>query len=85
MALKLGVFLLAVLAAVHLLPLVGEEEYLIKLLLDGGDASWIFAFDYVGYGLRECEFLLLDNLAVLNDVDGDIVVYKAEDIEVDEV
>ena len=54
-------------------------------LLDGSDASGVAAFDDVFDLFGKYQFLLLYNLTVFDDVDGDVVVDIAEDIEVDGV
>ena len=75
--LQLGIFLFTVFAAVHLLFFIGQAEYLVKLLLDRSDASWVLTLDYVGDGFWKCQLLFLDNFTVSYYVDSDIVVYKA--------
>ena len=54
-------------------------------LLDGSDASGVAAFDDVFDLFGKYQFLLLYDLTVFDDVDGDVVVDIAEDIEVDGV
>lgn len=83
--LKLSIFFFTIFAAVYLLLLIGEVEYLIKLLFNGGYTSWVLAFYDVGNSLRECELLLFNDSAVFDYVDSDIVVDKAKNIKVNEV
>ena len=80
-----AVFLFAVFAAVDLIFLICEDKHMIKLLLDGSDASWVLAFDYVPdlFGKRKRFFG--DDLSVLNDVYSDIVINEAKDIQVHEI
>ena len=54
-------------------------------LLDGSDASGVAAFDDVFDLFGKYQFLLLYDLTVFDDVDGDVVVDIAEDIKVDGV
>lgn len=83
--LKLSIFFFTILAAVYLLLLIGEVEYLIKLLFNGGYTSWVLALYDVGNSLRECELLLFNDSAVFDYVDSDIVVDKSKNIEVNKV
>ena len=54
-------------------------------LLDGSDASGVAAFDDVFDLFGKYQFFFLYNLTVFDDVDGDVVVNIAEDIDVDGV
>ena len=54
-------------------------------LLDGSDASGVAAFDDIFDLFGKYQFLLLYDLTVFDDVDGDVVVDIAEDIKVDGV
>ena len=80
-----AVLFFTVLAAVGLLLLIGEDEDLIEPLLDRCDTSRIFAFDHVPYLPGESERFFGDDLAVLDDVYGDIVVNEPEDIQVHKI
>ena len=73
---------LAVQAAVGARALFGQCEDLRQLLLNGGDAAGILAADDVGDALGQLELALFGALAVLDDVDGDAGVDKADDIPV---
>ena len=76
------IFGLTVSAAVHFPLLVSEEENLVKTLLDRSDAAGILAGDNIHDLLRKRELALFDDFAVLNDIDRNIVINKAEDIKV---
>lgn len=80
-----AVFLFAVFAAVDLILLICEDKYMIKLLLDGSDASRILAFDHIPdlFGKRKRFFG--DDLSVLDDVHSDIVINESEDIQVHKI
>ena len=54
-------------------------------LLDGSDASGVAAFDDIFDLFGKYQFFLLYDLTVFDDVDGDVVVDVAENIEVDGV
>lgn len=69
-------------AAVYLILLIREEEYLGKLLLDGGDASGVLAMNDIGELLGKLYGFLFNDLAILNDIDGDVVIYITENIKV---
>ena len=53
-----------------------------QLLLGGGDATGVLAEENVGQLLRKGCAALLDQLAVADDVDGDIGVDIAENVHV---
>ena len=72
LALAGGIFLLAVSAAVDLALGIGQEEDVGQLLLNGGDASGIVAFENADDLFGHCHFLFLNDLAALDDIDGDI-------------
>ena len=76
------VFLFTVLAAIDLFFLVCQEEDLIQSLLDGCDTAGILATDHVGDLFRKGERFLFYDLAVTDDVDGDAVVDKAQNIQI---
>lgn len=56
-----------------------------KTLLDRGDAAGILAFDDVPDLFGEHQFLLVHDLAVFDDVDGDVVVEKGEDVQIQHI
>ena len=73
----------AIFTAIRALFLVHEMEDVVEIVLHGGDAARIFAFDDVGHLLGHLEFHLLDGFAVFNDVDGGVRVDEAEEVVVD--
>lgn len=80
-----GVLFLAVHAAVGLGLRIRKIEDMRQLLLDGGDAAGIFAVDDV------CDFLwhfhpfFLYDMAVLDDIDRDVVIDVSQDIQIYQV
>ena len=78
-----AVFFLTVFAAVDFTLLVGQEEDLIQLLLNGGNAAGIAAADNIFDFLWEMKLPLFYNFVILDDVDCDIVVDKAKNIEIE--
>ena len=76
------IFLFTVLTAIFFLLRIGQNEYMIQFLLDGSDAPWIFTADYIGDLLRKCQRFLIYNLLIFNDIDGDVVINKAQNIQV---
>ena len=77
--------LLAVLAAVSLRLFVRQNKDVMQSLLNGSDAARIVAFDDVHNLFRELQRPLFDDFFVFNDIDRNIVVDKAEHIEVEVV
>src|SRR5699024_6407043 len=75
----------AVHAPVDFLLRVSQDEYMVQLLLDRGDAPGILAPDDIFYLLGKMERLFLDNLLVLDDVDGDVVINEPQDVQVHKV
>ena len=73
---------LAVEAAVQLGLLVRQIENMVESLLDRRDAAGVLAADHVDDPLRKGETLFLDDLVVLDDVHGDVVVDVAQDVKV---
>ena len=78
---RIDVFLLAVFAAVDFPLLVGQKEDLVKLLLDGGDTARILAGYDIGYLAGQMQLALFYDFVILDDIDRDIVVDKAENIQ----
>ena len=78
----LSVLFFTVFAAVDFLFLIRKDEDMGKLLLDGGDASGILTPDHVFDLLRKHQFLLGDDLTVLDHVDGNVVVDKGQHVQV---
>ena len=77
-----SVFFFAVLAAVNFFFFICQEEYMIQPLLDGSDAAGVFAFDHIGDLFWKLQLFFVNDLFVLDDIDGDIVVNKAKDIQI---
>lgn len=78
-----AVLLLAVFAAVSLGLLIRKQEDLIQTLLDRGDAARVLTGDDVDELLWKRQFLFVDNYAVLDDVDGDVMIDKTEYIQIE--
>ena len=82
---ELTVLLITISAAIYLMILIIEIENMRQLLLDGGDAAGIFAVDDV------CDFLwhfhpfFLYDMAVLDDIDRDVVIDVSQDIQIYQV
>ena len=81
-AVGIPIFLFAVFAAVDFLFFIGQEEDLVKLLLDGSDTARIPAGDDILDLLWKMQLLFLIDLVVLDDVDCDIVINEAEYVEI---
>ena len=54
-----------------------------ELLLDRCDAAGVLAANYICKSLRMMESFLLHNLAVLDDIDSDLIVDETNYIEID--
>ena len=46
-------------------------------LLNRGDTARVYTFNHINHLFRQMKFFFLRNLAVLNDIDSDIVIDKA--------
>ncbi len=79
---RFRILLIAVFAAIDLFFLIGQIEDLWKLLLDGGDASWVVAADNILDLSGKYKRALLDDLAGLDYIDGDVVIDKGKDVQV---
>ena len=79
---ELAVLLITISAAIYLMILIIEIENMRQLLLDGGDAARVLAFDHVDNLLRKTKVFLLNNLLVLDDVYGDVVIDEAKDVKI---
>ena len=55
---------------------------MIQTLLDGSDAARILTFNNVCDLFRKFQFSFFNDLFIFNDVDGDVVIDKAEDIQI---
>ena len=80
-----AVLFFTVLAAVGLLLLIGEDEDLIEPLLDRCDTAVVVVFDPVPDLAGESERFFGEDLSVLDDVYGDIVVNEPVDIQVHKI
>lgn len=78
----IAVFFLAVSAAVDFVRLIGQEENLVKLLLDRGDTTGIFAGNDILDKLWQMQDFFLDDLIVLDDIDSNVMVDKAQNVKV---
>mgnify|MGYP004422978237 FL=1 len=54
-------------------------------LLDGSDASGVAAFDDVLDLFGKYQFLLLYDLTVFDDVDGDVVVDECQNVKIQHI
>ena len=81
-AVWIPVFFFAVFTAVNFFFFIGQEDDLVKLLLDGSDTARIPAGDDILDLLWKMQLLFLIDLVVLDDVDCDIVIDEAEDVEI---
>ena len=77
-----AVLLFAVFAAVDLFILICEDEDVIQTLFDGSDAAGIFAMNDIFDFFWKRQRFLGDNLAVFDDVYGDIVVDDGQYVKV---
>lgn len=71
-------------------PFVSVEDDIVpslvgELLLDGGNASGVVAFDDIFNLLRQCQFFFLHDFSVFNHIDSDIVVNERKHIQVKHV
>ena len=78
----IAVFFLAVSAAVDFVRLIGQEENLVKLLLDRGNTTRIFTGDDILDAFWQMQDFFLDNLIILDDIDSNVMVDKAENVKV---
>ena len=78
----LFVFFFAVQAAIGLLFLIGQEEDMWKLLLDGGDAAGVLTVDHIGETLGKLDRFLFYDLLVFDDVNGDVMVDVTKHVQI---
>lgn len=76
------VLLVAVSAAVNLAFFISQIENMVQTLLYGTDAARILAVDDIDKLLGKLQFLLFDDLTILDDIDRDRMIYEAESIQV---
>ena len=79
----LAVFFFAVQTAVGLAFFVGQKEDMRQPLFNGGDAAGIFAVEHIGDPLGETQGFLFNDFTIPNDIDGNVVIDKAQDVEID--
>ena len=77
------VLLFAVLAAVNRILLVGQYEDRRQTLLNRGDATRIVAMNNILNFDRKCKFTLLNDVSILDDINRDVMIDEAQDIEID--
>ena len=85
MSLRVVVLFFAVFAAINLLFRIGKDEDMLQFLLHRCDAAGIAAFDHVYDLFWKLQLLLLTDLAVLDDVDGNVMVDKSQDIQIQHI
>ena len=76
------VLLFAVFAAVHFLAGIGQNKYLIQLLLNGGNAAGILTFDNIADFFRKGQCRLFYHFIVLYNIYCNIVIDKAQNIQI---
>ena len=74
-----------VFAAIDFFLWVGEDEYMIQPLFNGCDTSRILAADDVGNLLWKMQAFLGYNLRIFDEIDGDVVVNKAQGVKVNKI
>ena len=77
-----SVFLFAVFTSVNFILRIGKDKYLIQTLLNGSNAARIFALDDVCDLFWKFQDSFFNNLLVFDDVDGDVVIDEAEDVQI---
>ena len=80
-----AVLFFTVLAAVNLLFGVGKDKYMVEPLLDRSDAAGIFTFNDIHDLFRELQLPFFYNLLILDDIYGDVVIDKADDVEIQRI
>ena len=77
-----GVFLLTIFTSVNLILLICQNKHLIQSLLDGSDTAGILTSDHVYNLLRKTKVFFLNDLLILNNIYGDIVINETKDIQI---
>ena len=77
------VFFFTVPAAVDLVFFIRKEEYMIDLLLNGCNAAGILAVNNIDELARKRQLFLFYDAPVLDDINGDIVINIADDVELE--
>ena len=78
----LAVLFFAVHTAVNPLFCVCQNEYMIKLLLNGGNATGIFAVKNIGNSGGKSKVFLFNDIAAPDNVYGNIVINETEYVKV---
>ena len=73
-------FFFTVDASICVCRLVCQSKYMRQLLLNGGDASWIFTFNDIHDFLRIIQSLFFSNLTIANHIDCDVFADKTKNI-----
>ena len=76
------IFFFAVFTAVNFFFRICKYEDMIQSLLDRSDAARILAFDHVHNLLRQLQLFLCNDLFVLDDIYGNIMIDKTKDIQI---
>ena len=79
------IFFFTVLTSVSGCFWICQKENIRQFLFDGCNTSWVLAVNNICQFLWQMKRLLLGNLAVGDDVHGNLVIQKTDDIEIDTV
>ena len=79
------IFFLTVFAAVDLFCRISQIEDVGQFLFDGGDAAGVVAVDHVFDLLGQHQILFVNDLPVLNYIDGDVVVDICQNVQIQHV
>ena len=63
-----------ILAAIHLILLIGEHKDLLQFLFDGSNATRVFAGDHIVHFFRQMQCFFFYDLVIFDDVDRDTVI-----------
>ena len=80
-----GVFLLTIFTSVNLILLICQNKHLIQSLLDGSDTAGILTSDHVYNLLRKTKVFFLNDLLILNNIYGDIVINETKDVKIHKI
>src|SRR5699024_11990902 len=73
----------AVFAAVFFTFRIRQNKHMIQLLLDGSDASRVFAADHIGDFFWKFQRHFIYNFFILNGVYSIIVIDETKDVQID--
>ena len=82
---QLAMLCLAVDTAIYFIFFICQIKYVRKLLLNGGDAARILTVNYVCDTLWKTKDLLFRDHAVLNDVNGNLVINVAKCVKIKQI